>query len=169
MTTDTFVVRPLFFPGGDIGKLAVYGTVNDLAMSGARPLYLSAGFILEEGLPMETLRRVVDSMARGQPRGGRADHHRRHQGRGSRQGRRHLHQHGRRGACAAGHRHRAAARRARRRGDGQRRPGPAWHGRDVGPRGARFRERTAERLRARWPGWSRRCRSSARTCIASAI
>jgi hydrogenase expression/formation protein HypE len=61
-TTDTFVVRPLFFPGGDIGKLAVYGTVNDLAMSGARPLYLSAAFVLEEGLPMETLRRVVESM-----------------------------------------------------------------------------------------------------------
>ena len=63
MTTDSFVVRPLFFPGGDIGKLAVYGTVNDLAMSGARPLYLSAGFILEEGLPMDTLRQVVDSMS----------------------------------------------------------------------------------------------------------
>jgi hydrogenase expression/formation protein HypE len=55
-------VRPLFFPGGDIGSLAVHGTVNDLAMSGARPLYLSAGFILEEGLPMETLWRVVCSM-----------------------------------------------------------------------------------------------------------
>jgi len=62
MTTDTFVVRPLFFPGGDIGKLAIYGTVNDLAMSGAKPLYLSAGFVLEEGLPIDTLRRVVDSM-----------------------------------------------------------------------------------------------------------
>jgi hydrogenase expression/formation protein HypE len=62
-TTDTFVVRPLFFPGGDIGRLAVFGTVNDLAMAGARPLWLSAGFILEEGLPMETLRRVVLSMA----------------------------------------------------------------------------------------------------------
>ncbi|MEI8372680.1 MAG: hydrogenase expression/formation protein HypE [Planctomycetota bacterium] len=62
MTTDSFVVQPLFFPGGDIGKLAIYGTVNDLAMSGAKPLYLSAGFILEEGLPMDTLRRVVDSM-----------------------------------------------------------------------------------------------------------
>ena len=61
-TTDSFVVSPLFFPGGDIGKLAVYGTVNDLAMAGARPRWLSAGFILEEGLPMETLRRVVDSM-----------------------------------------------------------------------------------------------------------
>src|SRR5205085_12212934 len=58
-TTDSYVVRPLFFPGGDIGSLAVNGTVNDLAMCGARPLYLSAGFILEEGLPMATLRRVV--------------------------------------------------------------------------------------------------------------
>ncbi len=63
-TTDSYVVRPLFFPGGDIGALAVNGTVNDLAMCGARPLYLSAGFILEEGLPMETLRRVVQSMKR---------------------------------------------------------------------------------------------------------
>jgi hydrogenase expression/formation protein HypE len=62
-TTDSFVVNPLFFPGGDIGTLAVCGTVNDLAMAGARPAYLSAGFILEEGLPMETLRRVVASMA----------------------------------------------------------------------------------------------------------
>ena len=61
-TTDSYVVRPLFFPGGDIGSMAVHGTVNDLAMSGARPLYLSAGFILEEGLPMETLWRVVCSM-----------------------------------------------------------------------------------------------------------
>ena len=61
-TTDTFVVRPLFFPGGDIGRLAVFGTVNDLAMAGARPAYLSAGFVLEEGLPMETLRRVAASM-----------------------------------------------------------------------------------------------------------
>jgi hydrogenase expression/formation protein HypE len=62
MTTDSYVVRPLFFPGGDIGSLAVYGTVNDLAMAGARPLYLSVGLILEEGLPMETLWRVVLSM-----------------------------------------------------------------------------------------------------------
>ncbi|MEW6404527.1 MAG: hydrogenase expression/formation protein HypE [Chloroflexota bacterium] len=63
-TTDSFVVSPLFFPGGDIGELAVNGTVNDLAMSGAKPLYLSAGFILEEGLQMETLGRIVASMAR---------------------------------------------------------------------------------------------------------
>ncbi len=61
-TTDSFVVRPLIFPGGDIGDLAVNGTVNDLAMCGARPLYLSSGFILEEGLEMETLRTVVKSM-----------------------------------------------------------------------------------------------------------
>jgi len=61
-TTDSYVVRPIVFPGGDIGSLAVHGTVNDLAMSGARPLYLSAGFILEEGLPMETLWQVVCSM-----------------------------------------------------------------------------------------------------------
>jgi hydrogenase expression/formation protein HypE len=63
-TTDSFVVTPLFFPGGDIGELAVNGTVNDLAMSGAKPLFLSAAFIMEEGLPMEELSRVVDSMAR---------------------------------------------------------------------------------------------------------
>ncbi len=61
-TTDSYVVRPMFFPGGDIGSMAVYGTVNDLAMSGARPRWLSAGFILEEGLPMESLERVVCSM-----------------------------------------------------------------------------------------------------------
>jgi hydrogenase expression/formation protein HypE len=61
-TTDSYVVQPLFFPGGDIGALAVNGTVNDLAMCGARPLYMSAGFILEEGLPMDTLWRVVQSM-----------------------------------------------------------------------------------------------------------
>jgi hydrogenase expression/formation protein HypE len=61
-TTDSFVVQPLFFPGGDIGSLAVHGTVNDLAVGGARPLCLSAAFIIEEGLPMETLRRVVRSL-----------------------------------------------------------------------------------------------------------
>ncbi|MBM3321259.1 MAG: hydrogenase expression/formation protein HypE [Candidatus Eisenbacteria bacterium] len=62
LTTDSYVVRPLFFPGGDIGSLAVHGTVNDLAMSGARALYLTAGYILEEGLPMETLWRAARSM-----------------------------------------------------------------------------------------------------------
>lgn len=69
-TTDSFVVRPLIFPGGTIGDLAVNGTVNDLAMCGARPLYLSAGFILEEGLSMETLRRVVASMREAAARAG---------------------------------------------------------------------------------------------------
>ena len=63
-TTDSYVVDPLFFPGGDIGTLAVAGTVNDLAMSGARPLYLSCAMILEEGLELQTLRRVVASMRR---------------------------------------------------------------------------------------------------------
>ncbi len=62
-TTDSYVVHPLFFPGGDIGKLAVHGTINDLAMAGAQPLYLSAGFILEEGFPIADLRRIVASMA----------------------------------------------------------------------------------------------------------
>jgi hydrogenase expression/formation protein HypE len=62
-TTDSFVVSPLFFPGGNIGELAVYGTVNDLAMRGAKPLFLSAGFILEEGLPLETLGNIVTAMA----------------------------------------------------------------------------------------------------------
>jgi len=61
-TTDSFVVKPLFFPGGDIGSLAVHGTVNDLAMGGAKPLFLSAAFIIEEGLSIEVLRRVVDSL-----------------------------------------------------------------------------------------------------------
>ena len=61
-TTDSYVIQPLFFPGGDIGELAVCGTVNDIAMCGAKPLYLSAGFIIEEGLPIETLRRVALSM-----------------------------------------------------------------------------------------------------------
>jgi hydrogenase expression/formation protein HypE len=62
LTTDSYVVRPLFFPGGDIGDLAVNGTVNDLSVAGATPLYLSAGFILEEGFPVADLTRVVASM-----------------------------------------------------------------------------------------------------------
>ncbi len=61
-TTDTYVVKPLFFPGGDIGKLAICGTVNDLSTSGAVPKYLSCAFVIEEGLPFETLERVLDSM-----------------------------------------------------------------------------------------------------------
>jgi len=63
LTTDSYVIRPVFFPGGDIGKLAVCGTVNDLSMVGARPLYLTIGFILEEGLPFADLQRIVRSAA----------------------------------------------------------------------------------------------------------
>jgi hydrogenase expression/formation protein HypE len=82
-STDSYVVKPLFFPGGDIGKLAVHGTVNDLAMCGARPLYLSAGFILEEG------HRPID--ARSRRRRGCSTRHGRHEGGRSRQSRRNLH------------------------------------------------------------------------------
>jgi len=63
MTTDSYVVDPIIFPGGNIGSLAVHGTVNDLSMQGARPLYLTAGFILEEGLELDTLRRIITAMA----------------------------------------------------------------------------------------------------------
>ncbi len=63
ITTDGHVIHPLFFPGGDIGSLSVHGTINDVAMAGARPLSLSAGFILEEGFPLKDLRRIVESMA----------------------------------------------------------------------------------------------------------
>jgi hydrogenase expression/formation protein HypE len=63
VATDSHVVSPLFFPGGDIGCLSVYGTINDVAMAGARPLYLTSGFILEEGFPLADLRRIVESMA----------------------------------------------------------------------------------------------------------
>ncbi|MCO5061132.1 MAG: hydrogenase expression/formation protein HypE [Kiritimatiellae bacterium] len=69
-STDSYVVNPLFFPGGDIGDLAVNGTVNDLAMCGAQPLYLSAAFIIEEGLPMDDLWRIVQSMRRAADRAG---------------------------------------------------------------------------------------------------
>ncbi|MEW6067476.1 MAG: hydrogenase expression/formation protein HypE [Nitrospirota bacterium] len=62
-TTDSYVVSPIFFPGGDIGELAVYGTVNDLSMVGARPLYITAGIILEEGFPLEDLKKILFSMA----------------------------------------------------------------------------------------------------------
>jgi hydrogenase expression/formation protein HypE len=70
LTTDGFVVSPLFFPGGDIGSLAVHGTINDVAMAGAYPLYLSASFILEEGFPLSDLTRIVTSMAEASKRAG---------------------------------------------------------------------------------------------------
>jgi hydrogenase expression/formation protein HypE len=69
-TTDSYVVSPLFFEGGNIGELAVYGTVNDLAVAGARPLYLSSGFIIEEGFPIADLKRIVASMAAAAERAG---------------------------------------------------------------------------------------------------
>ncbi len=86
MTTDAYVVSPIFFPGGDIGSLAVNGTINDIAMAGARPLYLSASFVIEEGLPLADLARRGRQHGRGLARGRRSDHHRRHQGRRARQG-----------------------------------------------------------------------------------
>ena len=70
LSTDSYVVKPLFFPGGDIGELAVFGTVNDLSVGGAVPKYLTVGFILEEGLPIATLRRIVQSMAQAAQRAG---------------------------------------------------------------------------------------------------
>ena len=170
-STDSFVVRPLFFPGGDIGSLAVHGTVNDLAMCGARPLAISAGFILEEGFPMDDLWRVVSLDARRGARGGRAGGHRRHQGGRPRQGGRHLHQHD-------GHRlDRPTASRSAR---GGARPGDvvllsgghgrARHRHHVGARGARVRNRDRERLgraaraggRSCSNGWGARC-----TCCAT--
>ncbi|MBC7950219.1 MAG: hydrogenase expression/formation protein HypE [Rhodospirillaceae bacterium] len=70
MTTDGYVISPLFFPGGDIGSLAVHGTVNDVAMAGAVPMGLSAGFIIEEGFPLADLKKIVDSMARASKEAG---------------------------------------------------------------------------------------------------
>ena len=100
-TTDSYVVTPIFFPGGDIGELAVNGTVNDLAVGGARPLALSLAFILEEGLPLADLRaRRSTRRARAADARRRPDRHRRHQGRRPRQRRQDLHQH-------VGHRRRA--------------------------------------------------------------
>ncbi len=92
-TTDSYVVSPIFFPGGDIGELAVNGTINDLAVGGARPLALSLAFILEEGFPLEEFRRVVDSVKRAAARARRPDRHGRHEGRRSRLRRRRIHQH----------------------------------------------------------------------------
>lgn len=95
ITTDSFVVDPLFFPGGNIGDLAINGTVNDLLCCGATPLYLSAGFILEEGLPIETLKQIVQTMRKAAGKSGCLYRHRRHQGRRTRQMRQDFHQHDR--------------------------------------------------------------------------
>ena len=80
-TTDSFVVSPLFFPGGDIGSLAVYGTANDLAMAGARPRWMSLALILEEGLELTVLRDVLASVARRGPASRRRCRHGRHESR----------------------------------------------------------------------------------------
>ena len=146
LTTDSYVVSPLFFPGGNIGDLAVNGTVNDLAMSGATPLYLSAGFILEEGLPgrrpdPDRRRRCGTAAARG--RG--ADRHRRHQGGGAGQGRRLLHQHRGRRRDRARPGPRRGERPARRR-DHRLRPDRRPRGHDhAGPRRAGHRGRHESR------------------------
>ena len=102
-STDSFVVTPHFFPGGDIGRLAVCGTVNDVATSGATPRYLSCGFVLEEGFPIEDLKRICASMAEVAQGGRRAPGHGRYQGGEPRPRRRRVHQH-------RGHRHAARGR-----------------------------------------------------------
>ena len=104
MTTDSFVVKPIRFPGGSIGELAVNGTVNDLAMAGARPLALTLSLILEEGLDADDLRAEVEAIAAAAEAAGRGDRRRRHQGRRARPRRRDVHLH---------HRRRPASTRAR--------------------------------------------------------
>ena len=69
-TTDSYVVSPIFFPGGNIGELAVYGTVNDLSMVGAKPLYITSGLILEEGFPLEDLKKILTSMSEAAQKAG---------------------------------------------------------------------------------------------------
>ena len=94
-STDSFVVRPLFFPGGSIGDLAVNGTVNDLAMSGAVPSHLSCGFILEEGTDLAVVGRIAQDMGAAARAAGRRRRHRRHEGGGRRPRRPGLREHGR--------------------------------------------------------------------------
>ena len=100
-TTDSFVVDPLFFPGGDIGRLAVAGTVNDLLTAAARPLVLSASFILEEGLEIDILKAIAESMQQTAAEVRRPDRHRRHQGGAQGLGGQGLHHHRRGGADPA--------------------------------------------------------------------
>ena len=136
-----FVVKPLRFPGGSIGELAVNGTVNDLAVAGARPLALTLSLVLEEGLSAEVLRAEVEAIARSARRGRRPDHRRGHEGRRARPRRRHVHLHhgprAARCACASGHRRccgRATA-------SCSRRDRRARHRDHARPRGARPRGR----------------------------
>ncbi len=96
-STDSYVIDPLFFPGGDIGKLAVCGTANDVAVSGAIPRYLSCGFILEEGLPMETAHDSGQQHGADRARGGDSYRHRRYQSGAARRGRQAVYQYRRHG------------------------------------------------------------------------
>jgi hypothetical protein len=155
-TTDSFVVSPLFFPGGNIGELAVYGTVNDLAMRGAKPLYLSAGFILEEGLPMETLGNIVTAMAAACKKAGVkiATGDTKVVQRGAR--RRGVHQHLRHRPHPGGRGHRPAKRPARRPRPGQRDNGRPRHRHPVGARGLDLRDRDPLGYRPRSTAWWRR-------------
>ena len=127
MSTDSFVVQPLFFPGGSIGELAVNGTVNDLAVSGAEPKFLSASFILEEGFPLAQFAAIVDAMARLR-RLQASDRDRRYKSCGARTWRRLLYQYGwcrdaeRRNQC------RTASRTAGRCRAGLRNDWRSWHG-----------------------------------------
>ena len=166
LTTDSFVVSPLFFPGGNIGDLAVNGTVNDLAVAGATPLYLSAGFILEEGFPVADLTRIAESMRDAAARRRGAGGHRRHQGRAARQGRRLLHQHRRRRrrpsrACTSAWRTPGRGTRSSSPGRSATTasrscwPGASWTSR-------RTWSPTPRRWRNWWPGCSPRCPGSAR-------
>ena len=150
-TTDSYVVSPLFFPGGDIGSLAVHGTINDLATAGAQPLCLSLAFILEEGLEIDVLRSVVESIGVGRRCGRRDDRHRRHEGRSAREGRPVVHQHQRN---RAGRRRPVVVGRAnprRRSGAPQRPDRRPRHRRDARPRSTRDRSRHSQRLRAAPP------------------
>ncbi len=152
-TTDSFVVKPLFFPGGDIGKLAVHGTVNDLAVGGAEPLFLSAAFILEEGLALSDLKRIVASMRDACDEAGVSAGHGRHQGRGPGQGGSGLHHDlgHRPGTGGAKALDRVGPARRLHRGLGDdRRPRDRDH---VGARGDRVRDSAGERHRpAHGPG-----------------
>ncbi len=147
MSTDSFVVQPLFFPGGSIGELAVNGTVNDLAVSGAEPKFLSASFILEEGFPLAQLAAIVDAMAKAAADRRRQNRHRRHKSRRARPRRRLLHQDGWRRPPSARRSGRSTTSKNRRRDPrlgNHRRP---RHGHHERARRARIREPDPLRLR----------------------
>ena len=181
LTTDSFVVKPLRFPGGSIGDLAVNGTVNDLAVSGARPLALSLSLILEEGLGADELRAEVEAIAaRGRGRRG-PDRHRRHQGRRARRRRPDVHLHDRRRAARSARAHwPPTAIRPGDRDPAVRHDRRARHGDHARPRRVRAGRRRSSRTRARCgrsptrcsrrPGPSLRCmRDATRGGVASVL